>query len=107
VFRLFSVQGPRGNRNRSLARPFPFPEKPGTGAETASASFSVPFREHRFFHWEIAFPEIFTPGTAVREDSTWVIGNPPWERIKLQETGVVRRAGPGHSRSPERRPRAR
>ena len=59
--------------------------------------------EYQFFHWHLAFPQVFTP----REDLTglqnlsnlvddgdvtgWtggfdvVLGNPPWERIKLQE----------------------
>ncbi len=38
--------------------------------------------EHRFFHWPLEFPEVFereSPGFDV------VLGNPPWERIKLQE----------------------
>ncbi len=35
-----------------------------------------------FFHWELAFPQVFaarTPGFDC------ILGNPPWERIKLQE----------------------
>ena len=40
--------------------------------------------QHRFLHWPLAFPEVFG-----REDSRQgfdvVLGNPPWERIKLQE----------------------
>lgn len=50
-------------------------------------------REYRFFHWQIEFPHIF----AVPEDGDvdqatgWrggfhcVLGNPPWERVKLQD----------------------
>jgi hypothetical protein len=48
-----------------------------------------------FFHWHLAFPEVFrvpTPGeTAENEGNGWdggfdvIIGNPPWERVKLQE----------------------
>ncbi|MGH2396439.1 MAG: Eco57I restriction-modification methylase domain-containing protein, partial [bacterium] len=34
----------------------------------------------QFFHWYLAFPEVFVNGGF---DS--VLGNPPWERIKLQE----------------------
>ena len=36
-----------------------------------------------FFHWELEFPDIFPEG----EDGGFdvVLGNPPWERIKLQE----------------------
>ena len=38
--------------------------------------------EYRFFHWELEFPDIFTPK---RGGFDVVIGNPPWEKIKLQE----------------------
>lgn len=36
--------------------------------------------EARFFHWPVEFPEVFTRG-----GFDVVLGNPPWERIKLQE----------------------
>ncbi|MBN1581162.1 MAG: hypothetical protein JXA89_10700, partial [Anaerolineae bacterium] len=45
---------------------------------------------YRFFHWHIAFPEVFRT-SEVSETSEVsggfdvVLGNPPWERIKLQE----------------------
>ncbi len=35
---------------------------------------------HRFFHWHLAFPEVLDRG-----GFDVVLGNPPWERIKLQE----------------------
>lgn len=38
--------------------------------------------EHAFFHWPLAFPEIFEEE---RGGFDVVLGNPPWERIKLQE----------------------
>ncbi len=51
--------------------------------------------EYNFFHWHLAFPDVFrvaglgeTPET---EQAGWsggfdvLLGNPPWERIKLQE----------------------
>jgi hypothetical protein len=44
---------------------------------------------YRFFHWHIEFPEVFR--TKASEDLEGsggfdvVLGNPPWERIKLQE----------------------
>ncbi len=34
----------------------------------------------RFFHWPLEFPEVFAHG-----GFDVVLGNPPWERIKLQE----------------------
>jgi hypothetical protein len=36
--------------------------------------------KHRFFHWFLEFPEVFAGG-----GFDVVLGNPPWERIKLQE----------------------
>ncbi len=44
--------------------------------------------ERRMFHWELAFPGLFNLPDA--EDTRHggfdaVIGNPPWERVKLQE----------------------
>lgn len=36
--------------------------------------------EHHFFHWRLAFPEVFAQG-----GFDVVLANPPWERIKLQE----------------------
>jgi hypothetical protein len=35
---------------------------------------------HRFFHWPVEFPDIIAKG-----GFDVVIGNPPWERVKLQE----------------------
>ncbi|PSF33343.1 restriction endonuclease [Aphanothece hegewaldii CCALA 016] len=36
--------------------------------------------EKRFFHWCLEFPDVFDEG-----GFSCVLGNPPWERIKLQE----------------------
>lgn len=46
---------------------------------------------HGFFHWPLAFPEVFAEGRGPRTALGWhggfdvVLGNPPWERVKLQE----------------------
>ncbi|MEJ5251110.1 MAG: N-6 DNA methylase [Armatimonadota bacterium] len=37
-------------------------------------------RQHRFFHWCVEFPDVYLQG-----GFDVVLGNPPWERIKLQE----------------------
>ena len=37
-------------------------------------------RRYRFFHWDLAFPEVFENG-----GFDCVLGNPPWERVKIQE----------------------
>lgn len=49
-------------------------------------------RDFRFFHWHVEFPHLFSVGTGDVDVTTgWrggfrcVVGNPPWERVKLQE----------------------
>ena len=51
-------------------------------------------RQYRFFHWHVEFPHIFRVGNGVTGldlATGWsggfscVVGNPPWERVKLQE----------------------
>ncbi|WP_440950797.1 Eco57I restriction-modification methylase domain-containing protein [Methanosphaerula subterraneus] len=37
-------------------------------------------KRYRFFHWPLEFPEVFAKG-----GFDCVLGNPPWERIKLQQ----------------------
>ena len=41
----------------------------------------------RFLHWEAAFPGVWKYWTNARSDGGFdaIIGNPPWDRIKLQE----------------------
>lgn len=36
--------------------------------------------DHKFFHWPLEFPDVFEQG-----GFDVMLGNPPWERIKLQE----------------------
>ena len=44
------------------------------------ASAQAACRHARVFHWPLAFPQVFAGG-----GFDCVLGNPPWERIKLQE----------------------
>ncbi len=37
-------------------------------------------RQYRFFHWHLQFPQVFAKG-----GFDVVVGNPPWERVKIQE----------------------
>lgn len=37
-------------------------------------------RQYRFFHWHLQYPQVFAKG-----GFDVVLGNPPWERVKLQE----------------------
>ena len=49
--------------------------------------------EYKFFHWHIAFPDVFplttSPSghlpTSPTSGFDCILGNPPWERVKLQE----------------------
>lgn len=42
--------------------------------------------KERFFHWELAFPTIWQEGGSRRGPGfDVVVGNPPWDRVKLQE----------------------
>jgi len=43
--------------------------------------------QESFFHWWVSFPTVFGAGHQLRPDAGFdaVIGNPPWDRIKLQE----------------------
>ncbi|MEU6024825.1 DNA methyltransferase [Micromonospora sp. NPDC047134] len=51
-------------------------------------------QQYRYFHWHLEFPEVFKVpaiGTGIDPATGWAggfdcaLGNPPWERIKLQE----------------------
>jgi hypothetical protein len=39
----------------------------------------------RAFHWPLEFPQVFFPGPGRQPGFDLALGNPPWERIKLQE----------------------
>jgi hypothetical protein len=50
-----------------------------TSAETARTVAELA-GQHHFFHWHLAFPQVFDRG-----GFDVVLGNPPWERVKLSE----------------------
>ncbi len=41
--------------------------------------------QERYFHWHTAFPTVWPHGTSGNGGFNAVIGNPPWDRIKLQQ----------------------
>lgn len=60
-------------------------------AETADRVDALA-REYQYFHWHLEFPEVFgeTDGDDSGPDGwaggfSCMLGNPPWERVKLQE----------------------
>ncbi|MGW6480767.1 Eco57I restriction-modification methylase domain-containing protein [Streptomyces sp. NPDC055059] len=71
-------------------------QNPGGGIPATTRDEIVLLAEqYKFFHWHLEFPQVFNvPATAdasVDMSVGWaggfscVLGNPPWERIKLQE----------------------
>ncbi|KAA0677175.1 Eco57I restriction-modification methylase domain-containing protein [Roseomonas genomospecies 6] len=52
----------------------------GGAPEAVARTAKALARDLRFFHWPLEFPEVFKAG-----GFDVVLGNPPWERIKLQE----------------------
>lgn len=51
--------------------------------------------QYQFFHWHLAFPEVFTNG-----GFDCVLGNPPWERLKLQEKEWFAERNPAIANAP-------
>lgn len=80
--------------------PFPMTERtfqalmrrPGDASREAAEEIERLAEQYRFFHWHLAFPDVFrTESVPSSPDQGWsggfdvVLGNPPWERVKLQE----------------------
>jgi hypothetical protein len=52
-------------------------------------------RQYQFFHWHLAFPEVFAQG-----GFDCVLGNPPWERVKIQEKEWFAERSPAIANAP-------
>ncbi|MEU4836854.1 Eco57I restriction-modification methylase domain-containing protein [Nocardia testacea] len=71
--------------------------------------------EYRFFHWHLEFPHIFPTGVAgdLNSSTGWsggfsaVLGNPPWERVKLQEQEFFSARNPDIAAAPNAAARKR
>ena len=59
---------------------------PGRAGKTLRAALALA-KQERFFHWELHFPEVWyeTGRSRTVPGFDAVIGNPPWDRVKLQE----------------------
>lgn len=66
----------------------------GAASKTTRKKVQELSQGYSFFHWHLAFPQVFLAGQGVpnKDEATgWaggfdvVLGNPPWERIKIQE----------------------
>ena len=84
----------RDDAYRLLARGPEHPDCPPQADAAAWAQFAELWRNARaiadregFLHWEAAFPGVWQHWQNVRPEGGFdaVIGNPPWDRIKLQE----------------------
>ena len=69
------------------------------GAEEAARGLA---QRHRFFHWPAEFPEVMAAG-----GFDAVLGNPPWERIKLQEQEFFAVRAPKIAQAPNKAARER
>ena len=52
----------------------------GSASELTAKTTEALAGQYRFFHWHLQFPQVFARG-----GFDVVLGNPPWERVKLQE----------------------
>jgi hypothetical protein len=61
-------------------------------------------RQYRFFHWHVEFPHIFRVGGSSPQGwdggFSCVVGNPPWERVKLQEQEFFASKNPDIANAP-------
>jgi len=90
---------PKTEETRSIAITQTTLEQFGAGSSTLELAATEDLvadlaRQYRFFHWHVEFPHIFRvgngsddidPATGWSGGFSCVIGNPPWERVKLQE----------------------
>ncbi|MBP9059154.1 MAG: N-6 DNA methylase [Rhodoferax sp.] len=63
----------------ALTAPHTLQEQDTVHSATVAAAHAA-CEQARVFHWPLAFPQVFATG-----GFDCVLGNPPWERIKLQE----------------------
>ena len=70
-------------------------------ADRWTQSRSIADRED-FLHWEVAFPGVWRNWQSFRPEGGFdaVIGNPPWDRIKLQEVEWFATRDPAIARAP-------
>lgn len=68
-------------------------KEPASASKALRTQVQMLARQYGFFHWHLAFPAVFTPRAPSNDDDVTgcdggfdcVLGNPPWERVKLQE----------------------
>ncbi len=78
--------------------------KPESVPEAVGREIRTLAGQYRFFHWHLAYPEVFG-GKNAGFDA--VLGNPPWERIKIQEIEWFSERDPEIASSPNAAERKR
>lgn len=76
-------------------------EAPESVPDTIVTQVNALARQYRFFHWHLEFPGNFIvpddgsadAGTGWTGGFSCVVGNPPWEKVKLQEKEYFGNAG--------------
>jgi hypothetical protein len=76
-------------------------ESPESVSDGIITSINDLARQYRFFHWHLEFPGVFSVPEDGRADGDtgWsggfscVVGNPPWERVKIQDKEFFANAG--------------
>jgi hypothetical protein len=71
--------------------------------------------QYQFFHWHLAFPDVFQPleNIDAKDSKGWkggfdvMLGNPPWERVKLQEKEWFAQRNPEIANAPNAAARKR
>lgn len=71
-----TLESPTNPSSEKLAQYFTAPSQYGPLVRLATSLAE----DYKFFHWPLAFPDVFSQG-----GFDVMLGNPPWERIKLQE----------------------
>ncbi|HEX4680481.1 MAG TPA: N-6 DNA methylase [Gaiellaceae bacterium] len=92
-------------------------DDPAKLATETRAAIEALTDEYAFFHWHVEFPQMFgvpEPGEVPENDQTgWsggfdcVLGNPPWERLKLQEKEFFAERSPQIAAAPNKAARER
>jgi len=54
------------------------------------------------FHWPLEFPHVFSPTDGVKPGFDLALGNPPWDRIKLQEQEFFSARDPEIAKAPNK-----
>jgi hypothetical protein len=84
----------RGVFHDLVARVF---DRPSTLPHRASAALldqaAAIAARHRFLHWPLTFPDVFSPGGGQPSGFDAIVGNPPWDMVRGDSGADETRAG--------------